>query len=620
MAAGRHASGSAQRPRVALVYAPFGRCATPALGLSLLKSELARDGVDCDVHYVNLLLARELGVGLYDLVADAVPCTALLGEWLSAPCLEAPDGQEDAAWLRGLQAGDGGDVFTPAVVLGLLRIRDRLPAFVDRCVAGVDWGRYDWVGFSVSGQQNCASLAMARRIKAAHPAVRIVFGGANCFAPMGEALLRAFPFVDHVCAGYGDEAFPALVAAVAAGDERPVVPGILSRAGGRPEGVASAREPHAPADLDTLPYPDFSDYLTQLAAVDRPAGYDVRLLVEASRGCWWAERGKCTFCGFNGTLGVYRSKSPGRVVDELDDMGRTYGLPVQLADNVPPPDYLRALVPLLADRAPEVATMELRADVTREDVALLAAAGVRALAPGIESLSDRVLRLMRKGTTVAHNVQLLKWAGEEGLSVFWNLLWGFPGEEPADYEEMLRVLPLLAHLHPPTRIGHIRFDRFSAYLEDPARWGLTGVRPAAAYRAVYPGLGEADLRDIVYFFEADYDDRSAEYAPALRAACEAWQGCAGAALDLTTAGGGVRLEDTRAGELRVHLLDGTAAHVYLLCDAARTADELCREPALAGAGAARVQTLLDGFAGQGLMLRLGRRYLSLAVRREQPGA
>ena len=620
MAAGRDDSSAARRPRVALVYAPFGRCATPALGVSLLKSELALAGADCDVHYVNLLLARELGVGLYDLIADAVPCTALLGEWLFAPCLGGPDEQADAAWLHGLQAGDGGDVFTPAVVFGLLRIRDRLPAFVDRCVAAVDWGRYDWVGFSVSGQQNCASLAMARRIKAGHPAARIVFGGANCLGTMGAAILRAFPFVDHVCTGYGDEAFPALVAAVAAGEERPNVPGVLSRADGGPEEAAFASEPHAPADLDALPYPDFSDYLTQLAAVDRPAGYDVRLLMEASRGCWWAERGKCTFCGFNGTLGAYRSKSPGRVVDELDDLGRTYGLPVQLADNVPPPDYLRALVPLLARSRVDVATMELRADVTREDVGRLAAAGVGALAPGIESLSDRVLRLMHKGTTAAHNVQLLKWAAEEGLSVFWNLLWGFPGEEPADYEEVLRTLPLLAHLQPPTRIGHIRFDRFSAYLEDPARWGLRDVRPAAAYRAVYTGLGDADLQDIVYFFEADYDDCSAEYAPALRAACEAWQGCAGAALDMRQTGRGLRLEDTRSGELRVHLLDGAAAEAYVRCDAARTADELCRDPALGGADPAQVQALLDGFAGQGLMLRLGRRYLSLAVRRDRTGA
>ena len=46
---------------VALVYAPFGACHVPPLGISLIKSALARKDIPCDIHYLNLLLAQEIG-------------------------------------------------------------------------------------------------------------------------------------------------------------------------------------------------------------------------------------------------------------------------------------------------------------------------------------------------------------------------------------------------------------------------------------------------------------------------------------------------------------------------------------------------------------------------------
>ena len=47
----------------------------------------------------------------------------------------------------------------------------------------------------------------------------------------------------------------------------------------------------------------------------------------------------------------------------------------------------------------------------------MATAGVRAIQPGIESLSTRILKLMRKGATRLINVRLLKWAAYYGMTV-----------------------------------------------------------------------------------------------------------------------------------------------------------------------------------------------------------
>ena len=102
--------------------------------------------------------------------------------------------------------------------------------------------------------------------------------------------------------------------------------------------------------------------------------------------------------------------------------------------------------------------------------------------PGIESLSDHVLKLMRKGTTALRNIQLLKWAREFNIIAEWNILYGFPGETPDDYRDILELLPAIRFLRPPCAAGPIRLDRFSPYHKSPADFGLLNVRPLKTYR------------------------------------------------------------------------------------------------------------------------------------------
>src|SRR5689334_21736757 len=86
---------------------------------------------------------------------------------------------------------------------------------------------------------------------------------------------------------------------------------------------------------------------------------------------------------------------------------------------------------------------ETKSNLRKDEVELLAAAGVSELQPGIESFSTPVLERMGKGATRLLNVQVLKWCAELGVKVSWNLLYGFPGEDPREYEAMAELLPLL---------------------------------------------------------------------------------------------------------------------------------------------------------------------------------
>src|SRR5205814_4854796 len=83
--------------RAALVSMPFGIFVRPSIGLSLLKAALERDGLSCDLYYLNLRFAARLSARLHDfmpgaerLVDELYQFIALsppwfqVGEWLFA--------------------------------------------------------------------------------------------------------------------------------------------------------------------------------------------------------------------------------------------------------------------------------------------------------------------------------------------------------------------------------------------------------------------------------------------------------------------------------------------------------------------------------------------------------
>src|SRR5580704_18739654 len=51
--------------RVALVSMPFAAIDYPSLALGLFKSRLDREGIPCDIHYLNISFAEMLGYGTY---------------------------------------------------------------------------------------------------------------------------------------------------------------------------------------------------------------------------------------------------------------------------------------------------------------------------------------------------------------------------------------------------------------------------------------------------------------------------------------------------------------------------------------------------------------------------
>ncbi|GID30586.1 RiPP maturation radical SAM C-methyltransferase [Paractinoplanes brasiliensis] len=585
------------RGPVVIVSMPFHGADRPSIQAGLLAAIVREHGFAARTLHANLDLAARIGPARYEQLAQHRD--RMLGEWLfsvAAFGARAPD--PGSALLDDLPGG-----FPDRKEL--LRIRHEVvPAYLDDLVNTYEWRQTSVAGFTCTFQQNTASFALARRLKNRFPDLVTVFGGANFDDEMGIEWVRTIDCVDYAIRGEADESFPQLLHALATGDNPAGIPGVIRR---DDDGTVTATPPAPPSALPVVA-PDYDEFFR--------ADHDSRVWIpiETSRGCWWGEKHHCTFCGLNATTMRFRAKPPGSALEELDRQARRYGhFTFAAVDNILDTGYLRTLLPELAarDRGYEL-FYEIKANLRRDQVRLLARAGVTRVQPGLESLSTRVLALMRKGATAPQNVNLLRWARYYGLDVQWNLLWGFPGETRDDYTGQAALVPRLAHLQPPGGADRIWLERFSPLFTDER---VRGRRPERSYAYVYPP--SIDLERVAYFFEYEVAGGLPEEAyDGLRRAAGAWQRAWDApgrpSLTFRHAPRFLQVYDARhPGHECTHTFDGPAADVYSACSDRPARARAVRETL--GLSAHTVHESLAEFDRLGLMLLEDDTALALAL-------
>lgn len=603
--------------RIALVTMPFVSVRRPSLQLGLLKSLAVSAGWQADTFHLNIEFASRVGATLYETLCQHRG--HLIGDWLFSLCAfgdDAPD--SEGAFLE--QIGEKlptllPELKEPAATLTSLR-GECVPEFVESCARSIDWSGYDIVGFTSTFQQNAASFALARRLKAQHPHITTLFGGANFESGMGVELARGVEAVDLAVIGEGEEAFPSLLTALAKGEPLDGIPGLVGR------NIARPAPPRPVSDLDAAPLPDYEEYFRRLeisGLFPESAQREIDLPFEASRGCWWGAKHHCVFCGLNGHGMQYRSKSPARVRREIGELTRRYrSFRLEAVDNILDPGYLRTLLPDLAAAETDYQMFfEVKSNLTRAQIKTLRQGGVRRVQPGIESLSSHVLGLMRKGVSAAQNVNMLRWAHHYGISVGWNLLWGFPGERAEDYADQAELMRKLVHLEPPGGCGRIWMERFSPIFTERARFPVAYMRPELSYRYIYPD--SLDHAEIAYFFDYEFEDRLEEsvYTPVAEAVRRwqfAWSGEKRPTLTYFAGDDFVQIEDERDPEAPgFYTLEGPLARLYLACSERAQTAASAMAAARVEAEVAEVEDLLQDYCGAGLTMRDGNRFLTLAL-------
>lgn len=626
---------------VCLVNMPYAQAVQPSVALGLLKAILKREGHEAACVYANLDFLREIGFRRLMWVMKAKAADGLR-DWTFAPAA-FPFHKTDAdEYLRKVmlqnRAYDGYQYEQFRKIL--LEVRDEAIRFAGRMARRIVQLGPRVVGCTTSLTQHVSSLALLRKVREIDPHIVTVLGGANCEGIMGLTTHRSFPWVDFVVSGDADGLIVPLVRAILEhgremdGALLPVGvygPGQGLKQGGTAVGPCHGLPRCAFEDLANLPVPDYDEYFAALKVSPKWMQELVQpsLPLETSRGCWWKDKaGKgCTFCSHSGCGTSYRSKAAARVLSEIDELTKRYGVySIQSIDNIIDPSYFKTLLPALARRRKPLRLFyEMRPDVSRDEVELMREAGVNWVWAGLESLHSELLNTMNKGFQAWRNVQFLRWCLEQGIYVGWNIIYDFPGEHDGWYAEMAERVPALFHLQPPSGCVRLRFDRDSHYFQHQTRYGLK-LGPPELYSYVYP-LSRDDLKDQMYFMEDEKRKwRDILYSPltdrpglgSLIRAVSDWQKCFNAqrrpSLTMTRRHAAIHISDSRpVATAPEYVLAGPEADVFSLCLKAPRESRMAALAADCGVSGGAWKDILAGMISRKLVLAIDGRYVALPV-------
>jgi ribosomal peptide maturation radical SAM protein 1 len=600
-------------PSVTLISMPWTTLVEPSLGLGILRSVLDRAGIASRVRHLNLEMLRWLTAPTYLAAASVFA----LNDFLFSGTLDAEVTPYQERLLRekafemlarGLDEREYGGI--DAFIEKLLGLRAMIPSWLDEVADEIAASDVTLIGFTCMFDQTIASVALARRIADRAPDRLLALGGYAVRSPAGDTILRAFPWIDAVCTGDGEQTIVELARASASLQTLESVSGILVRH----EGGVHATLPPAAVDMDDVPVPNYDDFFADVARMSETHQVDIevsRLPIENSRGCWWGAVHHCVFCGIHDDDMRFRARSPERVLETMDTLSAKYGVThFRFADYILPHGYHQTLVPELVRRnAPYRITCEVKANFTAGRFAQLAAGGFANVQPGVESFSTAVLQRMDKGVTASQNVHTLLLGRRHGVHIDYNLLYGLPGDAEEEYEEMLRQLPRLAHLDPPDTRLEVQITRYAPLQVSPERFGIAASPHAAAYDLVfsrgYLTRTGFDLDAYCYYFERPFENppRLERLFRRIDRLVDDWRAERDrrqAALWYRESPAGVQILDSRILPERTYELDGSAAVALLAAS----------EPTLARRFDADVLARLDEL---GLIFRDGDRIISLAL-------
>ncbi|MGD9075755.1 MAG: RiPP maturation radical SAM C-methyltransferase [Desulfobacteraceae bacterium] len=608
-------------PRIALLSTPWPLFNRPSIQLGGLKAFVRQSlpHVKVETHHIYLSVAQQLGYDLYGQISDRT--------WLSeAPyaALLYPERRETIArfWRRHASGRSLNQKWNFNEIL------DRLEESSHGILSPINWQNYDLVGLSICFGQLTSALYFIHQMKQLAPDLKVVVGGSACAGDLGLSLLDVFSEIDFVISGEGELPLVHLIKQLSHSGGKKIadpLPGLFAR--NDSPGSDTQKFSQLP-ELDRLPMPDYEDYFSLTNSLEPEKVFIPKLSMEISRGCWWGKNlgGKthrgCTFCNLNLQWQGYRAKSHEKVVSELDTLTDRYQtLSVSFMDNLLPPKDLEGLFDKVAQLKKDLRLFaEIRATTTINELSAMADAGMREVQVGIEALSTRLLKKIRKGTSAIQNLEIMKNCESSGLpDLNSNIILEFPGSDQMDVEETLANLDFALPFRPlkgiPFWLGY-----GSPVWQNPKFYGLKRVHNHPLYAKLFPPEIFRGLKLIIQGYHGGLRHQQRLWHP-VKKRLEDWKTAysqlhqhPGSEPILSYQDGGnfliIRQQRHGADDM-THRLKDTSRKIYLFCEKNRSMSRILEN--FPGFGEEKVRPFLNMMVDKRLMFREGERYLSLAL-------
>jgi len=296
------------------------------------------------------------------------------------------------------------------------------------------------IGLSCIGQEQLAFTLLFGRLFKELTGSPVLVGGTILSRVFEKGILKEdwfHKYFDIVVRNEGERPSEQILSNIKAGSEiTRDVPGIVFLANGAME----AKGPPSPLKPSEVPVPDFDSM-----PLGRYFCPEITLPILASRGCYW---GKCEFCHHGMVFGdKYSSHDSRFVLDMVETLSDRYGVKhFAFNDEAVPPKILASIGEIFPDHMDSgysfTGLIKFERYFTKEHFDNLARIGFRSLYVGLESASERVLRLMKKHNDLVTIERNLTDARMAGIWFHCFLFFGFPGETEGDaqltYDFILR--------------------------------------------------------------------------------------------------------------------------------------------------------------------------------------
>ena len=190
-----------------------------------------------------------------------------------------------------------------------------------------------------------------------------------------------------------------------------------------------------------------------------------------AHGCYWTQ---CSFCDISlDYIGRYDEAGAEIIVERIEKLiAETGQTGFHFVDEAAPPKVMFAMARKLIEKGITITwwgNIRFEKTFTAERCQLLADSGCVAVSGGLEVASDRLLKLMKKGVSVAQVARVTKAFSDAGILVHAYLMYGFPTQTETETVESLEyVRQLMMH----QCIHSAYWHRFSATIHSPV-----GKRP-----------------------------------------------------------------------------------------------------------------------------------------------
>jgi radical SAM superfamily enzyme YgiQ (UPF0313 family) len=309
----------------------------------------------------------------------------------------------------------------------------------------------DLVGISVPFARNLYwSLRIARRARERIPGVKVAAGGGLFNTSMREpSEPRLFKYIDYLTLDDGERPILSILEHMEGFRDPTQLKRtfLLDEAGkiclsdGATECDANHEESGAP---DYRGY-RVEDYCSTLETINinqriRSDGWWNKLTM--AHGCYW---NKCSFCDIHlSYIKDYETAPAKNVVDKVEEcIAQTGHTGFHFVDEAMPPKIMRDFAIEVLRRGLNISwhgMMRFDKAYTAELCKLLAAGGLVTIMGGLEVASNRLLKLMKKGTTVEQVAEVAKNFRDAGIRVHAYLMYGFPTQTEQETVDALDVV------------------------------------------------------------------------------------------------------------------------------------------------------------------------------------